>query len=85
MDTNRHPMTERDRATYTTFIEWLKQSWYGIPDSDVLLPYVAARYTPEEAVLLTGMPFAPKRLAELAELTKTEPETGRAGLQGTCI
>ena len=50
MDTNRHPMTEQDRATYTKLIEWLKQSWYGVPDSDVLLPYVAARYTPEEAV-----------------------------------
>ena len=38
MDTNQHPMTEQDRATYTKLIEWLKQSWYGVPDSDVLLP-----------------------------------------------
>lgn len=71
MDTNQRPMTEQDRATYTKFIKWLKQSWYGVPDSDVLLPYVTARYTPEEAVLLTGMSFAPTTLAEIAELTKT--------------
>ena len=71
MDTNQQPMTEHDRETYTKFIEWLKQSWYGVPDSNVLLPYVAARYTPEEALLLTGMPFTPKTLVELSDLTGT--------------
>jgi len=70
MDINQHKTTEQERETYTKLIEWLKQSWYGVPDSDVLLSYVAARYTPEEAALLTGMPFAPKTLAELADLTK---------------
>ncbi len=49
MDANGSPLTERERGIYTRFIEWLKQSWYGVPDSDFLLPYVAARYTPEEA------------------------------------
>ena len=68
MAANHHPITDQDRDIYTRLIDWLKQSWYGVPDSDVLLPYVAARYTPEEAALLTGMPFAPKTLAELSEL-----------------
>jgi len=70
MDTNQRPMTEQDREIYAGLIDWLKKSWYGVPDSDVLLPYVAERYTPEEAALLNGMPFAPKTLAELADLTK---------------
>lgn len=53
METNQCPMTEQERATYTKFIEWLKQSRYGVPDSDIVLPYVAERYTPEEARLLS--------------------------------
>jgi Na+-translocating ferredoxin:NAD+ oxidoreductase subunit B len=70
MNKNQHPMTERDRSIYTKFLEWLRQSWYGVPDADVLLSYVAARYTPEEASLLTGLPFAPRTVAELEYLTK---------------
>ena len=70
MDANQHAIPEQYREIYTNLIEWLKKSWYGVPDSDVLLPYVATRYTPEEATLLTGMPFSPKTLAELADLTK---------------
>jgi NAD-dependent dihydropyrimidine dehydrogenase PreA subunit len=67
-------LSDKDRQIYVNLIEWLKQSWYGVPESDVLLPYVAARYTPQEATLLTGMPFAPKTLAELADLTKTSAD-----------
>jgi electron transport complex protein RnfB len=73
-------MTEQERTTYTKFIEWLKESWYGVPDSDVLLPYVAARYTPEDALLLTGMPYAPKTLAELSDLTRTSVDELRSKL-----
>jgi Na+-translocating ferredoxin:NAD+ oxidoreductase subunit B len=73
-------MSDKDRAIYDTFISWLKKSWYGVPDSDVLLEYVAARYTPEEAALLTGMPFAPATLAELSELTKTSADVLRPKL-----
>ncbi len=56
-------------GTYIKYIEWLAQSWYGVPDSDILLPYIAARYTPEEASLLTGMPYIQKTLTELSDLT----------------
>jgi hypothetical protein len=80
MDTDQRPMTEHDCATYTKFIEWLKQSWYGVPDSEVLLPYVAARYTPEEALLLTGMPFTPKTLFELSDLTSISADVLRPKL-----
>jgi NAD-dependent dihydropyrimidine dehydrogenase PreA subunit len=71
MESGQHPTAAQNREIYTRFIDWLKKSWYGVPDSEVLLTYVAARYTPGEAALLTGMPFAPKTLAELADLTKT--------------
>ena len=74
MDTNDRTMSEQDRTTYARFIEWLKQSWYGVPDSDVLLPYVSERYTPEEALFLTGMSFAPKTLDELSDLTGTSAD-----------
>ena len=74
MEANQHPLSDPNREIYTNLIEWLKQSWYGVPDSAVLLPYVAARYTPEEATLLTGMPFSPKTLAELADLAKTSAD-----------
>jgi electron transport complex protein RnfB len=73
-------LSETERAIYGDFILWLKQSWYGVPDSDVLLPYVAARYTPAEAAFLTGMPFAPKTLAELSDLTKTSTDVLRPKL-----
>lgn len=71
MESDQHPTAAQNREIYAGFIDWLKKSWYGVPDSEVLLTYVAARYTPGEAALLTGMPFAPKTLAELADLTKT--------------
>ena len=61
MDTNQYPMTEQERATYSKLIEWLAKSWYGVPDSDVLLPYIAARYTFEEALFLPECPMCRKR------------------------
>ncbi len=73
-------MNDIEHDIYYKFIEWLKQSWYGVPDSDVLLSYVAARYTTEEAALLTGMPFSPKTLAELSELTGIDDEKLRGKL-----
>jgi Na+-translocating ferredoxin:NAD+ oxidoreductase subunit B len=73
-------LSEKDLDIYDKFISWLKNSWYGVPDSNVLLLYVAARYTPEEAAFLTGMPFAPKTLDELSDLTKTGTDVLRARL-----
>jgi NAD-dependent dihydropyrimidine dehydrogenase PreA subunit len=69
MSGNNPALSREERETYLKFIEWLKQSWYGVPDSDVLLSYVAARYTPADAALLTGFPFSPKPLGELSKLT----------------
>jgi len=71
MNTESLNLSDKDLQVYNRFIDWLKQSWYGVPASVFLVPYIAARYTPEEAAFLTGMPFSPKPLAELAGLTGT--------------
>ena len=59
---------------YRRFIAWLKKSWYGVPRPEEALPLLRARYTEEEAALLTGMPFAQKPLEELVMLKGMEPE-----------
>jgi len=55
-----------NKTVYETFIAWMKRSWYGLPDSAELLPALKARYSEEEAALLTGMPYSPKNVRELA-------------------
>ena len=59
---------------YGRFMAWLKQSWYGVSQPEEALPLIRARYTKEEAALLTGIPFAPKPLAELAAQKEIDPE-----------
>ena len=60
-----------DREVYEKFIEWLRASYAGLPESEELLPMIRARYMPEEAELLINVPFAgpfPKpTLEKLAE------------------
>jgi hypothetical protein len=55
-----------NNSAYDKFIAWMKRCWYGLPDSAELLPAVNARYSVEEAAVLTGMPFSPKNVRELA-------------------
>jgi electron transport complex protein RnfB len=62
-----------EQETYKRFMEWLKQSWYGLPESEYLLPMLMATYTPEEASLLTGMPFSGRNLEELAVMKHMNP------------
>ncbi|MFC1835715.1 ATP-binding protein [Thermodesulfobacteriota bacterium] len=69
-----------DKEIYTKFIEWLNQTWWELPDSEELMPMIAAGYSPEEAELLTGMPFSGRYLEELAELKGAEPNDLRARL-----
>ena len=47
-----------EREIYRKFIDWLGQTWWGLPDSEQLLPLIKARYTQEEAQFLTGFPFS---------------------------
>jgi len=59
------------QEVYEKFIEWMRTGFSGMVESEEVLPMVMARYTPREAEILTGIPFAgpfPKpTLAELAE------------------
>jgi formate hydrogenlyase subunit 6/NADH:ubiquinone oxidoreductase subunit I len=62
-----------EREIYQRFMDWLKQTWWGLPETDYTLPLIRAQYTPEEASLLTGMPFSGKSLEELAEIKQKDP------------
>jgi len=62
-----------DQDVYIKFIDWLNKTWWMLPDSEHLLPSIMAFYTPEEATLLTGMPFSGKNLEELADIKGMDP------------
>jgi formate hydrogenlyase subunit 6/NADH:ubiquinone oxidoreductase subunit I len=59
-------MTEEQ--IYTNFIEWLGGAWWHLPDSSHLVPMIRAHYSPEEAEFLTGFPFRPSTIDELAQM-----------------
>jgi ferredoxin len=61
-------------AIYRKFIEWLGKTWWGLPESDQLLPLIKARYTLEEAEFLTGFPFSGRSLEEVADQKSTAPD-----------
>lgn len=62
-----------EEAIYQSFIDWLNQTWWGLPESPELIPLIKARYTADEASLLTGVPFSGKILGDLAEIKKMDP------------
>jgi len=57
---------------YERFIDRLKQSWWGLPEAEELMPLIKATYTPEEASLLTGMPPSAVNVEELAEMKQMD-------------
>ncbi|MBK5101066.1 MAG: hypothetical protein JJE15_08770, partial [Desulfobacteraceae bacterium] len=63
-----------DKDIYREFIDWLRKAWWGLPDSEHLMPTVQSFYNPEEAALLTGIPFSGRNLEELAEIKGMVPE-----------
>ena len=67
----RNLVDEKD--IYRQFIDWLNQTWWGLPPAGELLPLIQTCYTPEEAELLTGMPFSGRSLEELAAAKGMEP------------
>ncbi len=64
----------KEQEIYQRFIEWLRQAWAGLPESPELIPLIQARYTPEEASLLTGIPFSGKDVQELAGMKQMPPD-----------
>jgi electron transport complex protein RnfB len=69
-----HMPDRSDEDIYQQFIDWLGKAWWGLPDSEHLLPTIQSFYTPEEAALLTGIPFSGRSLEELAELKGMAPK-----------
>lgn len=63
-------MSEHD--IYEGLIEWLRQSWWGLPEAEELRPLIRATYTPQEAALLTGMPLKPTSIEDLAQLKQKD-------------
>jgi len=62
------------KEIYEEFIKWFGNTWIGLPESEYLRPMIESYYTPEEAEFLTGFPFAPKSLEELADIKDMDME-----------
>ena len=52
---------------YERLMAWLKLADPGLSDSEDMIELINARYTPEDAALLTGMPYHYQTIEELAE------------------
>jgi DNA-binding transcriptional ArsR family regulator len=63
-----------DQDVYAKFINWMRKTWIGMPESEALLPAVKARYSEEEMALLTGISFSPKNVEELAKQKGMNPQ-----------
>lgn len=63
-----------DWEIYQQLIDWLRKAWWGLPDSEHLMPTIQSFYNAEEAALLTGIPFSGRSLEELAEIKGVESE-----------
>ena len=59
-------MTEIE--VYEKFIEWLKTAPSVFPDSEDMTELIKARYTPDDAALLTNIPFNGRTIKELVEI-----------------
>lgn len=72
--TQTKQLTDAEQEIYKRFIDWMRQTWWDLPEAEELLPMMMTLYTPEEAAFLTGMPFGGKGLDELSQLKQMEPE-----------
>jgi len=52
----------------------MDKAWFGLPETEEMIEMVKAFYSPEEARLLTGFPFANTDLEEIAEMKDMAPE-----------
>jgi electron transport complex protein RnfB len=68
--------------SYARFIAWLDKAWFHLPASEHLFPTFEAFFTPDEAELLTGFPFMPTELKDLAPIKGRDPRELQASLDG---
>lgn len=59
---------------YRGFVQWLERCGAYLPESDELMPLIRATFTAEEAEVLTGIPFTPCRLEEIATTKNMDAE-----------
>ncbi len=69
-----------EHEAYAGLVDWLNKHWFPLPEADKILPLVGAAFTPDEASLLTGIPFSAKSLDELAEMKEMDPAALREQL-----
>ncbi|MBW1790241.1 MAG: 4Fe-4S binding protein, partial [Deltaproteobacteria bacterium] len=66
---------------YQRFIDWLKTGWWDLPEAVELMPLIKARYSVEDAALLTGMPFKGHSVEDLAEMKGLDAQELRPKLE----
>jgi len=70
----------KEDEVYGKFMAWLKTAPMSFPDSDDMTALIRARYTPEDADLLTDFPFDPRPIEEIAAIKKMKAEDLRPRL-----
>ena len=63
-----------EQKIYDGLLNWLKLGWYGMPESEELMPLIKATFTPDEAALLTDFPYKGNYLEDLAKLKRMPVE-----------
>ncbi len=63
-----------ETKVYEKFIEWFRPSPMSFPDSEDFVELIKVRYTPEDAELLTDIPFKGKTIEEIAEIKNMSVE-----------
>lgn len=56
-----------ERQAYTDLMEHMRNWLFGLPESDILVPLLELRFTPEEAAFLAKFPHMPHTLGQLSE------------------
>ncbi len=64
----------QENEVYKEFIGWLKNHPMSRLDSEDMINLVKARYTPEDAALLTNIPFEESTIEELAKIKQMDSE-----------
>jgi NAD-dependent dihydropyrimidine dehydrogenase PreA subunit len=69
-----------DQEIYQNFVDWMDQ-FFGFPDAESRMAVTRATFSPEEALLMTGMSFQGRDLEDLAEEKGIDPAELRERLE----
>jgi ferredoxin len=68
------------KGSYEAYMEHLRGWIIGLPESELLMPMLRNRCTPEEAGFLAQLPFLPHTIEQLSERLRTPAKALRAKL-----